>query len=188
MPWRVMCMLSSPCRSIRQGWLLRKSGPSLPRREKFEQRWRLAISPRSPSPSQGPAAPPPHAGRGFTPTGALLQSTLAERGERAGLIWARRYPKPCRQPSAGTRAAQRWLPPAAGCSPAQQEGASIHPSISPSRGACIPRKAPGTIRHGAGVHPGHGATQPPGASSPSQPELWGQPRCRMRPRPLLPQR
>lgn len=65
MPWHVMCMLSSPCRSIWQGWLSARAGPACPGDRSFERRWRLAISPGSSGTRQPPASPPAPRRQGF---------------------------------------------------------------------------------------------------------------------------
>lgn len=82
------------------GVALRKSGPSLPRREKFERGWRLVTPQHTAAPCPAQAAPwPPHTGLSH-PTAVLLQRKKGSG--RAGLGMG--VSKSCLQPLVGTGA------------------------------------------------------------------------------------
>lgn len=88
MPRRVMCMLSSLCRSIPHGGLsLRRSGPGLPSREKFVVGDTQAPSlptPQPPAPRRQP--PAPHR-LGFQSPPEPCCSAPRQTGDEAGLVW-----------------------------------------------------------------------------------------------------
>lgn len=97
MPRRVMCMLSSPGRSIQHGRLSpRSSGPDLPSTEKFAVGDTQAPSLPTPQP------PAPHR-LGFQSPPASCCSAPRHTGDEAGLLWA----SPAFRGHVG--AAQRWL-------------------------------------------------------------------------------
>lgn len=85
------------------GAALRKSGPSLPRREKFERGWRLVTLQHTAAPCPAQAAPwPPHTGLSH-PTAVLLQRKRGAGRADPGMG----VPKPYSQPSVGTGAVWR---------------------------------------------------------------------------------
>lgn len=138
MPRRVLCMLSSPRRSIWHGWLSARAGPACPGERSLSAGLLLPISPRA----VGAQQPPAPRGWGLhAPLGP--RSRGADGGGPGRAALGMRVPKPHPRPSAGCRAAQRGLGPATIPLLMQKEQHRLTPHPPhPSRAACTLQTSP----------------------------------------------
>lgn len=171
MPRRVLCMLSSPRRSIWHGWLSARAGPACPGERSLSAGLLLPISPQAVGGLQQPPAP-----RGWGPHAPLgPRSRGADGGGPGRAAVGMRVPKPHPRPSAGCRAAQRGLAPATIPPPHTKGAAQADPTPpTPLQGCLHPANVPQGSQHPGTIHSQHQACSP-GCFSPSSPQPCRQP-------------